>query len=82
MRNILTLFVQTNVNLLLTSQNGVFVRYFEEEGEKEVYRERQEDALRQMISLFPHLIESAGFTDLEGNVISSVANWISFIGIN
>lgn len=75
MRNIITQFVGTTVNLLLTSQNGIFVRFFEDEEEKELYRESQRYTLKQIIEIPPHLIESARFTDLDGTVISSAANW-------
>ncbi|MBI5755405.1 MAG: diguanylate cyclase [Nitrospirae bacterium] len=74
MRNIITLFVESNVNILLTAKNVAFVRYFEEPDEREVYRKGQKDALLQIISLFPNIIESVGFADKNGRALTYVFN--------
>lgn len=72
MRNIVILFVESNDNLLLTSQNASFSRYFEEPDEADIYKKDQENALLRLASLSPGLTESIGFADLNGKVLDYV----------
>lgn len=72
MRNIVTLFVESRVSIHLTAQNAAFVRYFEEVHAKDLYRQEQENALLRMTLHSPQLIESAGFADANGKVISAI----------
>ncbi len=72
MRNIVILFVQSNDNLLLTSQNVSFTRYFEKNSEKGIYRQDQGNALLSLTSLSPNLTESAGFANINGGVVNYV----------
>src|SRR4030067_2038366 len=51
MRNIVTLFVESNTHIRLTAKNTAFVRYFEEPHEKESYLREQEKALLDLTSL-------------------------------
>ncbi|MBI5197872.1 MAG: diguanylate cyclase [Nitrospirae bacterium] len=74
MRNTVILFEISSAELLLTAQNSAFVRYFEEPEERDVYGKAQEKALRYMISIFPDIIESAGFIDRTGKVINVVSS--------
>ncbi|MBI5038684.1 MAG: diguanylate cyclase [Nitrospirae bacterium] len=74
MRNIVTLFVESNTHIRLTAQNAAFVRYFEEPQEKAIYLREQERALLYLTSLHSDLIESAVFSDINGKVISAVYN--------
>ncbi len=73
-RNILILFVESSVNLRLGTQNTAFVRYFEKPHERSIYKEEQENVLLQIGSLFPEVIGSVGFIDVNGKVISAVSN--------
>jgi len=72
MRNIVTLFVESNTNLILSGQNTAFVRFFEDHNDSNLYRDEQAKALLQISSIFHEIIESAGFADVNGRVISSV----------
>lgn len=72
MRNIVILFVDSSNSLLIAARNSAFVRYFEETPDKEIYKQEQEKALNQIVSLSPEVIESAGFADRDGRVISLV----------
>ncbi|MBI5192470.1 MAG: diguanylate cyclase [Nitrospirae bacterium] len=72
MRNIVILFVESNDNLLLTSHNASFSRYFEEPEEAGLYKKDQENSLLRLALLSPGLIESAGFADMSGRVINYV----------
>ena len=72
MRNIVILFVDSSNSLFITAKNIAFVRYFEETQEKAFYKQEQEKALNQIVSLSPEVIESAGFADRDGRVISLV----------
>lgn len=72
MRNIVILFVESNDNLLLTSQNASFSRYFEEPDEADIYKKDQENALLRLASLSPRLTESIGFADMNGKVLDYV----------
>jgi len=72
MRNIVILFVDSSNSLLIAAQNSAFVRYLEETQEKAIYKQEQEKALNQIVSLSPEVIESAGFADRDGRVISLV----------
>lgn len=74
MRNIVTLFVESNTHIRLTAQNNAFVRYFEEPHEKTTYIREQEKALLYLASPQPDLVASAVFSDLNGKVISGVLN--------
>ena len=74
MRNIVTLFVESNTHIRLTAQNAAFVRYFEEPHEKAIYIREQEKALLYLASPQSDLVVSALFSDLNGKVISGVLN--------
>ena len=71
-RNILILFVRSGINLQINAQNAAFVHYFGEPNERSIYRQEQEKAFRQLISFFPNIIESVGFTDINGNILTIV----------
>src|SRR3990170_1372861 len=68
MRNIVILFNEAGVNLLLTVENPSFVRYIEETDSKRLHINEQEKALQKVMSLFPWPVESAGFADINGGV--------------
>lgn len=72
MRNIVILFMKSNDNLLLTSQNSSFMDFFEKNHESGFYKKDRENALLLLTSLSPGLIESAGFADINGKVINYV----------
>ena len=70
MRNIVILFNEAGVNLLLTVENPSFVRYIEETDSKRLHINEQEKALQKVMSLFPWPVESAGFADINGEIKS------------
>ena len=72
MRNIVTLFVESSINIHLTSHHAAFIHYFEEPEKKDIYRQAQETDLLYLTSHSPDLIESAGFADINGKIISAV----------
>ena len=74
MRNIVILFNEAGVNLLLTVENPSFVRYIEEADSGRLQINEQEKALKKVISLFPWPVESAGFADINGDIKSIVYN--------
>ncbi|MBI4714408.1 MAG: diguanylate cyclase [Nitrospirae bacterium] len=74
MRNTLILLEEARFDLLLTSQNAAFVRYFEEPEEREIYRRIQEITLRQLLSIFSDVMGTAGYITPEGKTIVSVTS--------
>lgn len=72
MRNIVILFVESNDNLFLTSQNDAFKRYFEKTSEKGFYKQDQGESLLRLVSLSPSTTESAGFSSINGNVVNYI----------
>lgn len=79
MRNIVILFNEAGVNLLLTVENPSFVRYIEETDSRRLHINEQEKALKKVMSLFPWPVESAGFADINGDIKSIVYNKVSDI---
>lgn len=69
-RNIVTFFVQLDTAMSLIAQKRVIMDYSEEPERAKDHRKDQESALRQLIAVWPGLIESAGFADRYGKVIS------------
>ena len=74
MRNIVILFNEAGVNLLLTVENPSFVRYIEETDSKRLHINEQEKALQKVMSLFPWPVEYAGFADINGEIKSIAYN--------
>lgn len=72
MRNIVTLFVESGIHLRLTARNTAFARYFEDPSEKETYRTEQENAMLGIFSSLQRVVESTGFSDINGKVITSL----------
>lgn len=72
MRNIVILFVESNNNLLLTAQNTSFMDFNEKNQQSGFLKEDRENALIRLTSLSPGLIESAGFTDINGKVLNYI----------
>jgi len=67
-----TIFVKAQTNLLLTSENPAFSRYFIETSRHDEWKEEQVKALRQLQLLFPEAISVTAFIDPSGKEISKV----------
>lgn len=68
-----TIFVKAQTNLLLTSENPAFSRYFTEPGRRSEWKEEQVKALRQLQLLFPEAISVTAFVNTSGHEITKVA---------
>ncbi|MDD5435255.1 MAG: hypothetical protein PH343_07485, partial [Nitrospira sp.] len=67
-----TIFLKAQTNLLLTSENPSFSRYFTDPKRRKEWKDEQVKALRQLQLLFPEAISVSAFIDVSGHDISKV----------
>ena len=67
-----TIFLKAQTNLLLTSENPAFSRYFTEPKRQSDWKNEQVKALRQLQLLFPEATSVSAFIDVSGNEITKM----------
>lgn len=67
-----TIFLKAQTNLLLTSENPAFSRYFTDPKRRNEWKDEQVKALRQLQLLFPEAMSVSAFIDVSGHDISKV----------
>lgn len=67
-----TIFLKAQTNLLLTSENPAFSRYFTDRGRRNEWKYEQVKALRQLQLLFPEAMSVSSFIDVSGMDITKV----------